>query len=866
MSLSSSSILALLSQPEQPIPGDSFGDRALMLFAALAVAENRLDYRSYQTVQEACRKLFGDRALHAEFQAKLHYALLHPPSDPSVPISETARLIREKNFPRSEVDALLDALALFEDPDMPGAERLCALTREATDAVGTGIGSSAAGPARSMGACLGTWYRKAACTLPCLKRRESRPSGRHSTRKDENPETAAARLADLVRTFGNEDLCRKADVFRRAVRPHSFRIAVLGERKRGKSSLVNALLGRELSPVGEGPAETAAPIVFRYAESPECTVAFLDERQFRRLLDYLKAEKNNRLLAFRAERLRQGMDDGTFVPGRILTGLPYPQGVDDCIRAGGRLTPFTSRAVMGVPLPFLAAGTELADTPGLNDTDAFRSRLAEEESLEADCLIFVMDARDPGTQSELNLLRTSVRNGRAVTVIGVLTHADRPECVASLQQAVDQAESMLTEACRLSPRVRFLGAVALNARMDMERRCKGEAASEEFKRLCALLDEAACSESGKADCRLKLRENCTSLFAEALASLNQHAENRLAALPDPAVLSMLGAHADQLAESTRLSLDQARQVARAALEDMDAWKRETELSLSRFEERLALRLMEAIEAKTTALGRHFAGSGVWKKFDEEEIPQIARCAVDEFLREHHEVLQGREKKIRIFSRRMRECSEICLAKAASSVGGLDSKLAEAVFSRSGKAAHFLVQSRHYMKNIALFTAGTAVGRASVAPLALLISAGNVLALAVASPALAAVVAAMAGTAGVIYHLGREDKRKAAFLQRRRKEAETYSRRIVQTLREQLAGADAELAEAYETEIRLNFTPALENLFYQSVHLRLFLDVMERIRLDAGRHAEEVRTRLKAIEQRLFPDGYGIEEKTGKTDI
>ncbi len=860
MSLSSSPLLSLLAQPAQPVPGDSFGDRALMLFAALAVADGRLDYRSYQTAQEACRKLFGDRALHAELQAKLHHALLRPPSDPSVLIAETARLIKANDLPRSEVDALLDALALFADPDMPGAERLCALTREATDAVNTGVAPSEAGSARSMGARFGRWWRKTAWTLPGLRNRENRTSVPRQPREGEDAEAAAAELAELVRSFGNEDLCRKTDVFCKAVRPHPFRIVVLGEGKRGKSSLVNALLGRKLSP-----DETAVPVVFRYTETPECTASFLDERQFRRLLDYLEAEKKNRLLVSRAERIRQGMDDGTFVPGGFLAGISCPQGLDDCIRAGGRLSPFTARVSVGAPLPFLASGTELADTPGLNDTDAFRSRLAEEESLEADCLLFVMDARNPGTRSELELLRTSAGNGRAVTVIGVLTHADCPEGVADLQQAVDQAERVLEEACRLSPRVRPLGVVALNVREDMERRCKGEAASEEFDRLCGLLDEAARSESDKAARRFKTAENYAHLSSEVSADLNRHVQNRLAALPDPVVLTMLGVHADQLAESTRLSLEQARQVARAAVEDMESWERETERSLARLEETLVLRLMEAITAKTAALGRHFTGSGAWRQFDEEEIPKIARCTVDEFLREHHEDLQSREKKIRIFSRRMRECSETCLAKAASSVGGLDSGLAEAVFSRSGgKAAHFLVQSRHYMKNIALFTAGTAVGRASVlSPLALLISAGNVLALAVTSPALAAVVAAMAGTAGVIYHLGREDKRKAAFLQRRRKEAEAYSRRIVQTLREQLAGADAELAEAYETEVRFNFTPALENLFYQSIHLRLFLDVMERIRLDAGRHAEEVRTRLEAIEQRLVVDGYGIETETGK---
>ena len=70
----SASMLSMLPQPIQPIPGDSFNDRILLLLAAVATTDDMLTYREYQLVQEAAQAIFGERALHAELQAKLHYA------------------------------------------------------------------------------------------------------------------------------------------------------------------------------------------------------------------------------------------------------------------------------------------------------------------------------------------------------------------------------------------------------------------------------------------------------------------------------------------------------------------------------------------------------------------------------------------------------------------------------------------------------------------------------------------------------------------------------------------------------------------------------------------------------------------------
>lgn len=136
---------------------------------------------------------------------------------------------------------------------------------------------------------------------------------------------------------------------------------------------------------------------------------------------------------------------------------------------------------------------------------------------------------------------------------------------------------------------------------------------------------------------------------------------------------------------------------------------------------------------------------------------------------------------------------------------------------------------------------------ALGPISILVTAGNIIALAAASPLAAAVFAAVAGTAGLLYHLGREDKRKAAFLDKRRREAEEYAERVCGAPPAGTCPWSAKIW-ARRTNSRSNaaLPPALESLFHQSVHLRLFLDVMQKIRSDVSRYDTHVQKQLEQL--------------------
>lgn len=856
----SASMLSMLPQPIQPIPGDSFNDRILLLLAAVASTDGMLTYREYQLVQEAAEAIFGERALHAELQAKLHYALLNPPSDPAEIARDMANQADAQKVSSTFVDTMLKALSLIGGHeervdekaqslvnDIEWAFRKSRLERSAGRGIGLGL---------NVGESLGGLYRMATSVLPSRKD-IANWFAPETTQFNADMEHFASSLDRIAWTLDDMDLREELYLFRKMLRRQPFKIVIVGERKRGKSSLINAIIGQELSPVRESTPETATVVEFRYAHAPDYSVRFLDSSQFARLEDYLENEQDNLLLTRKIEHIRKGVADGTFIPGKLLSGITCWDDLSDYISLEGRFSGFVARVSVGLPLDTLRSGVVLVDTPGLNDTDRFHDYLSYEESLEADCVIFVMDARDPGSNSELSLLRKLARSGRTVSIIGVLTNIDRLNSAASLELAREQARTVLREACRSSGQVELAGVVALNTRQAVEERCRNKTAladtlkvsrsvSGELEQLLSILREVMDRDTGKEAYRRKIAEAYSRIADSARERLRRHVQEYRDSLPSPELLGMLDAHAKQLSAAALSSLEQARQVVDAAAKDLDAWDVATEKALEKFRETLVLRLMDAVGRKVSELGHQFAKDAVWKEFDATEARTIARRAVDEFLEEQRGILRGWEDKLRLFSARMDEFSQECLARLSSNIDGLQDDPGE-VNGTSSAATHFLVQTHRHMKNLAVFTTGLTVGRlTALGPISILVTAGNILALATASPFAAAVVAAVAGTAGLLYHLGREDRRKAAFLDKRRRDAEEYADRICDALRQELGGVREDLGKAYEFEVKRGFAPALESLFHQSVHLRLFLDVMQKIRSDVSRYDEHVQKQLEEL--------------------
>lgn len=163
-----------------------------------------------------------------------------------------------------------------------------------------------------------------------------------------------------------------------------LRVLVAGEAKRGKSTLVNALLGRPVLPAGVLPL-TALATTVRYGQQDAATAEFAD--------------------------------------GRTET---FPVGaLDDLVTERGN--PGNWRRLRAVTVltdaPVLARGVELVDTPGTGSVHGHNTIEAEASLATMDSAVFVLTADPPVSGSECELI-TRVA-ALSVEMFVVLNKADR---------------------------------------------------------------------------------------------------------------------------------------------------------------------------------------------------------------------------------------------------------------------------------------------------------------------------------------------------------------------------------------------------------------------------------------------------------
>ena len=185
------------------------------------------------------------------------------------------------------------------------------------------------------------------------------------------------RLNQIKQAINNSDLELQLDREIKDIQSTSqnlqdgvFRLLVLGDLKRGKSTFLNALLGERVLPSDVNPC-TALLTVLRYGEDKKAIVYFKDNRppQHLELADF---KQQYTIDPDEAKDLEQ------------KDRLAFPE---------------VEYAVIEYPLPLLAQGVEIIDSPGLNDTEA-RNKLSLDYVYNCQAILFVLRAVQPLTLNE----------------------------------------------------------------------------------------------------------------------------------------------------------------------------------------------------------------------------------------------------------------------------------------------------------------------------------------------------------------------------------------------------------------------------------------------------------------------------------
>lgn len=190
-------------------------------------------------------------------------------------------------------------------------------------------------------------------------------------------------LDDLLDLTPRERRSVPAELARR-LREDRLRVLVVGEAKRGKSTVVNALLGREVLPSGVIPL-TAIPTTVTYGADEQVSA-----------------------------QSRDGCNE-TF-PLSCLAQLVTEDGNPHNRRA-------LTRVAVYLDAPLLAEGVELVDTPGTGSVFTHNTAAAREALEVMDAAVFVLSADPPISEAERELL-AQVRAASVATFV-ILNKIDR---------------------------------------------------------------------------------------------------------------------------------------------------------------------------------------------------------------------------------------------------------------------------------------------------------------------------------------------------------------------------------------------------------------------------------------------------------
>lgn len=238
-----------------------------------------------------------------------------------------------------------------------------------------------------------------------------------------------------------EEACRaefvKIQGLKARLAQNRYQLAVLGQFKRGKSTLVNALIGQEILPSSVIPV-TAIPTFISWGKTPGVEVRYLDQK---------------------AKRIQFGSLDElcSFLASAVS------EEKNPCNAQG------ISRVEVFYPSPFLEQGVVLLDTPGIGSTHAHNTETALAVLPECDGALFLISADPPITAAEVDYLgRIQAQASKIFILLNKIDYLTVPE----IEKASQFLRTVLREQLGLEdPRV-----FSLSARQGLEARLAGDSA------------------------------------------------------------------------------------------------------------------------------------------------------------------------------------------------------------------------------------------------------------------------------------------------------------------------------------------------------------------------------------------------------
>ena len=267
----------------------------------------------------------------------------------------------------------------------------------------------------------------------------------------QNLDQALKALCKLAHERASKRLQEQTEKFREKLEAVTFNLLVLGEFKRGKSTLINSLLGADVLPMATVPLTSVITII-HYAEQAILKISFLGGET--------KTDRVESLPSYVTERANPHNKKGV--------QLVY----------------------LGYPAKFLEPGIRIVDTPGTGSVYLHNTQTTQDFLPESDGVVFVFVADQPATRNELDLLKESMNySARQFYVMNKIDHMETDGLQESQSFLQDTLREELGAPCKIYP---------ISASRALQAKLHKEAPAPEFQNLENAISTFALKEKGDA--------------------------------------------------------------------------------------------------------------------------------------------------------------------------------------------------------------------------------------------------------------------------------------------------------------------------------------------------------------------------------
>lgn len=214
---------------------------------------------------------------------------------------------------------------------------------------------------------------------------------------------------NLAHSLQLDDIEKKLGFEEKQLEKEKFTVVVVGEFSRGKSTFVNAMMGKKILPSSKEPTTNIINKIV-YGENATYTLYYKDNTTkdiTKKEFDHIKAQSENN----RVEKL-------------VRTARAA---VDKIKNPTSNENPFSDiqYAKITYPLDFCKNNVEVVDTPGTNDLNRARIEITYEYLNQAEAAILILGADQALSKSEYTFLKERVLGNHIKDVFIVINYKDQ---------------------------------------------------------------------------------------------------------------------------------------------------------------------------------------------------------------------------------------------------------------------------------------------------------------------------------------------------------------------------------------------------------------------------------------------------------